>query len=82
MRNRGITVRIVWTVGFLILSVLYSWSTAMANCGSPTCEVYTDLQNNRCYKLQCAYHYQSGCTSLSTTGCRYIPARCATGSAY
>lgn len=78
MRVRGLAVRIILSVGFVMVAV--SCRNAMANCGTNACYTYTDLQGNQCYNLYCTHRYQDGCTSLHTTGCRYLPAACGTGS--
>ncbi len=78
-KKRG-AVRIILSLGFLVLAI--SGRNTMANCGASDCDTYTDLQGNRCYRLDCTHRYQSGCTSLHTTGCRFIPAGCGAGSYY
>lgn len=86
--NRSMLLRnIVALVLGLVPGLLSSsWSVnALASCGTHTCSVYTDntQQKNRCYDLACSLRYtQSGCGSLVTWGCRFIPASCGSSSYY
>jgi hypothetical protein len=65
---------------FLLMAVLAilcakSMVTVLAAC-SPRCELYTDLQGNKCANLDCGL----GCSIAGSNVCQAIPGGCGTGS--
>jgi hypothetical protein len=83
--NRGALVRSIVTIGFCVALGIFSGQAmkVLASCGTNTCFVFTDSTqaHNRCYELACSGRYTiSGCSTAITTGCRFIPASCGSGS--
>src|SRR5690242_4357798 len=82
--NRRVLVRSILVIAVCFAAAVLSSKRvhALASCGINRCDVYTDLEGNRCFTLDCSLHNQSGCTALVTHGCRSIPASCGSGSYY
>jgi len=84
--NQRVLVRTILVIGICFAAAVLSSGKrvqALDSCGTNRSDVYTDLQGNRCFTLDCSLHYnQSRCTPLVTTGCRSIPASCGSGSYY
>ena len=81
MIRRGVTLRAVLIVCIAFV-LFFRTGDVIASCGTHRCDVFTDLQGNRCYTLDCSNRFQSGCTTLFTFSCRFIPASCGSGSSF
>ncbi|MEN3334768.1 MAG: hypothetical protein V7641_4133 [Blastocatellia bacterium] len=86
--NQRVLVRRIVAIGLCLAPGILSssWAVkALASCGTHTCYIYTDntQAHNRCFELSCSGRYTiSGCSTVITTGCRFIPASCGSGSYY
>lgn len=84
--NQNVLLRSLVAIGLCLApgALSFGWTVnALASCGTHTCNVYSDAQQNRCYELACSGRITiSGCYNIIASGCRWIPTSCGSDSHY